>query len=147
MTIFSYLLYYLIIIPISLLPFPVLYILSDFLFFMIFYITPYRKKVVYTNLKNSFPEKSEKEIKEISRKFYRHFCDIIIESLKTFTISEEEMKKRMKYINPEILIPFYLQKKSLIAITGHYCNWEWVVVSCPLFLKHKADVMETRQLL
>lgn len=138
MILFSYILYYLIIIPISWLPFPVLYLLSDFFCFILYYIIPYRKKVVFTNLRNSFPEKKEKEIEEIAKKFYQHLCDIIFESLKTFTISEEEVKKRMKFINPEILDPYYQQKKSIIAITGHYANWEWVVVTCQLYTKHKA---------
>lgn len=137
MIIFSYILFYLIIIPISLLPFRVLYAVSDFFYFIVFHVVSYRKNVVFTNLRNSFPEKSEKEIEEIAKKFYRHFCDIIIESLKTFTISGSEMKRRMKFVNPEILDPYFERKKSMIAITGHYANWEWVVVACPIFMKHR----------
>src|SRR6185295_10300996 len=101
MIIFSYLLYYLIIIPISLLPFPVLYGLSDFLFVIFYYLTGYRKKVIIQNIRNSFPDKTSKEHDEIVKKFYHHLCDLVVESLKTFTISKEQVNKRMICKNPE----------------------------------------------
>src|SRR5687768_7853119 len=123
MIIFSYILYYLVIIPISLLPFPILYAISDFLFIIFFHLIGYRKKVVLNNIRNSFPAKTEEEIKEIAKKFYRHFCDIVVESLKSFTISQQEISKRMVLLNPELLNKYFDQNKSIILAGGHYNNW------------------------
>ena len=82
---------------IALLPFPLLYLLSDFLFLLIYRVFGYRKEVVLTNLRNSFPEKSEAEIKKIVHDFYRWFCDLTLETLKTLTISPKAVKKRMTF--------------------------------------------------
>ena len=133
----SAVLYYLILIPISLLPFRILYFLSDFFYLILYYVIPYRKKVVLMNLKNSFPHKSDKEIEAIAQKFYSHFCDLIIESIKTFTISENELRKRMRYTNAEILDKYFANKRSIIAITAHYNSWEWGAISSSFYLKHK----------
>jgi len=132
----SFLLYYLILKPISFLPFWILYGLSDF-FYLIFYkILGYRTRVVKINLTNSFPDKSPKEIKEIQSKFYHHFCDLIVESIKIFSLSEEEALKRMKVVNPELPNSYYEQGKNIMIVGGHYGNWEYVVF-CDLQLKHK----------
>ena len=90
----SRILYYLLILPISILPYPLLYIFSDFLYLVLYKLAGYRTKVVFNNVKNSFPEKDIKEQKEIMSKFYRHLCDLIVESIKGFTISEKQLKKR-----------------------------------------------------
>ncbi|MBP9549342.1 MAG: lipid A biosynthesis acyltransferase, partial [Chitinophagales bacterium] len=78
------LLYYIIIKPLSLLPLRMLYFISDGIFFILYYLTPYRKKVVLANLRNSFPEKNDTEIKKIAKGFYRHFVDLIAESIRMF---------------------------------------------------------------
>ena len=109
---------------ITLLPMPVLYIKSDFLYFIIFHIIRYRKKVVYGNLINAFPDKDKDQIDKIARKFYKHFCDIIFETLKELHMSEAEMIKRVRYTNSELLNKYFKQKRSVIAVVGHYCNWE-----------------------
>jgi len=111
---------------ISYLPFTVLYLFSDIVFFFVYYILRYRKKVVTENLTNSFPEKSEKEIHRIRKEFYSHFCDTFIETIKLWTISKEEMKKRCKFLNPEIFDKYKEQNKNVITILGHYGNWEWL---------------------
>lgn len=113
----------------SILPFWVLHRISDFLFFNVYYIFDYRKKVVWRNLKNSFPEKSDEELKAIQKAFYRHFCDIMIESLKAFSISEKEIKKRHKLINPEIVHKYIEEGKNLSIMAPHYNNWEWLINS------------------
>ncbi len=141
MIIFNYLLYYLILIPISLLPFPVLYLLSDFTSFILFHIVGYRKKVVMDNLRNSFPEKSVKEIKQIARKFYRHFSDIIVESIKLFTISSVELRKRQFLTNPELPQRLFDEKKSLMLVTGHIGNWEWAGTVTPFFVPYRSMVI------
>ncbi|MBL4651842.1 MAG: lysophospholipid acyltransferase family protein [Flavobacteriales bacterium] len=133
----NYILYYLIIIPISLLPYPLLYLFSDFLYLFIYYILGYRKKVVISNLKNSFPKKSLEELKLIEKKFYSHFCDIIVETLKTFTISEKDIRKRCNYKNAEMLNEYYKKGQSVIGVTAHYGNWEWGALSMGIFLKPK----------
>ena len=87
---------------ISILPHFILYGISDFFFVLLYYLVGYRKKVIYNNLKKSFPEKSHKKIKSIQRKFFRNLTDITIEIFKEFTISEKAMKKRFKFTNPEL---------------------------------------------
>jgi Kdo2-lipid IVA lauroyltransferase/acyltransferase len=112
---------------ISILPFPVFYLFSDFIYFILYKVVGYRKKVVYSNLKNSFPNKSEKELKEIESKFYKYLCDLFLETLKTLTISKNEAIKRC-YLNDnskKIFDELYAQKKSCILVMGHFGNWEW----------------------
>jgi Kdo2-lipid IVA lauroyltransferase/acyltransferase len=125
----SRMLYYGVIIPISLLPFPLLYVLSDITYVVLYKLIGYRKKVVLGNLQRSFPEKSEKEHSVIMNQFYHHFCDLMVESLKCFTISERQITKRMKFRNNEILADFHAQGRDLIMIGGHYNNWEFIAVA------------------
>lgn len=114
----------------------ILYGLSDMLFFVFYYLTGYRKKIVYNNFKNSFPEKSEAEIKRLMKLFYHHFADLIVESLRIFSISEEEAKLRMKYTNPEILDKDFKEGRTIILAGGHYNNWEILAVTIAGVLKH-----------
>ena len=111
----------------SVLPFPVLYLFSDLLFPIIYYVAAYRKKVVFGNLRASFPEKTEKERRKIARKFYRHFTDLIFEILKMRTMSPRSLRKRIRYSNPELLQDLYDRGKGLIGMLAHYNNWEWTV--------------------
>lgn len=112
---------------ISILPFPVLYLFSDFVFVLIYYVVGYRKKVVKQNLKNSFPEKSEKEILKLRRNFFRYLCDLFLETFKTLTISKESMIKHcvMNVASRTLLNKLYEEKKSVILVLGHLGNWEW----------------------
>ncbi len=110
----------------ALLPFWVLYILSDFLYLIAYHVVRYRRKLVKKNLKNSFPEKSDSERLEIERRFYRHFCDYIVETLKTLRISNKEIRKRMKFENPEMINRLVKESGSCLLCLGHYANWEWV---------------------
>jgi KDO2-lipid IV(A) lauroyltransferase len=129
MAIINRIFYYGMILPLSLLPFPVLYALSDFIFVILYHVVGYRKKVVMDNIRNSFPERSEKERKEIARKFYHHFCDLTLESLKFFTISEKDANERMVYSGTEIPKKYFDQKRSIIVAMAHYNNWEMVAVT------------------
>jgi KDO2-lipid IV(A) lauroyltransferase len=111
----------------SLLPFIILYLFSDFLYFILYYVIHYRKKVIEQNLHNSFPEKSDKEIELIRKKFYKHFCDFFIETIKMLTLSKEEMIRRCK-ITPKtsaIYARFASEHKNVIIAMGHFGNWEW----------------------
>jgi len=112
---------------VSILPFPVLYFLSDLLFPVSYYLVRYRKKVVMENLRNSFPEMEEQQVRAIARKFYRHFNDVLLETLKLISIRPENLRRRIRYTNPEVLTDFYKQGKSVIAILAHFNNWEWTI--------------------
>lgn len=112
---------------ISLLPFWLLYGLSDFFFVIMYYVLGYRKKVVMQNLRNSFPDKSEKELKKIAIAFYRYLCDLFLETFKTLTISKQEMFVRCKInaVSQKLFDTYYAQQKSVIIVMGHFGNWEW----------------------
>ena len=127
MKLLIYILFYPLIWIISTLPFRVLYLFSDFLFLLIYYVIGYRKRVVLYNLKLTFPEKSEKEILIIRKKFYHHFVDIFMEMIKSFTISAKEMDKRYIYTNNDYLNELYKDGKSVILMSSHYANWEWIL--------------------
>ena len=116
---------------ISILPLPVLYLLSDLLYPVNYYLIRYRKKVVLENLRNSFPEMEEGQLRSIARKFYRHFNDILIETLKFLTIRPEKLSRRVRFTNPEVLTDYYTQGKSVIAVTGiwHLVSGIWYLVS------------------
>lgn len=119
--------YYLLLIvlyPIALLPLRVLYLLSDVFFFVLYYLLDYRKKLVYDNLKHAFPEKNNKELTSIRRKFYRSFCDQWIETLKLLTISEKELNKRLT-ANWELLHQLHAEGRNTYIMLGHTFNWEW----------------------
>ncbi len=131
-------LYYLLIKPISLLPHFILYRISDLLYLVIYYLLGYRKEVVFQNLKNSFPEKTEKEILQIAKKFYKHLCDLVLESIKTFGISEKELIKRCKVRNPELLKHYFDQGKSIIVPAGHYNNWELAATASHIQIAHQS---------
>ncbi len=122
----SFILVYPIIWILSILPFRVLYTISDGAYFILYYLVGYRKKTVLYNLRTAFPEKSEPEIKKLSKKFYKHFTDIFIEIIKSFTISEKEIKKRYKAVNMEVIHKLEHQNKSIILLGAHYANWEWI---------------------
>ena len=96
----------------------------------------YRRNVVESNLKNSFPEKSIEELKIIEKKFFKHFCDIIVETLKTFTISEKDIRERFAFKNAEMLNKYYDNGNSVIGVTAHYGNWEWGAISMGIFLEY-----------
>lgn len=133
----SAILYWLIIKPISLLPYPLLYGFSNFLFLILYRLIGYRKEVVRSNLKGCFPAKSDAEILDIEQKFYRHFCDLVVESLKNFSIREDEAARRMVHINPEIFKPFAEKGQSVFIAGGHYSNWELWAVTAAGCIPHK----------
>lgn len=110
---------------ISKLPMRVLYVFSDVIFLVVYYIIGYRKMVVTRNIRNSFPEKSEKELKSIRRKFYQNFADYLVETLKAFSISTTELKVRVQHINRDLFQEAHDQGKNVILLAGHVFNWEW----------------------
>lgn len=109
----------------SRLPLGFFYLLSDIVFFIIYYITGYRRKVVWENLKKSFPNKSRAERKKIEKQFYRNFCDYIFETYKSFTISSKELRVRVQHLNRDVFREAHEEKKNVILLAGHIFNWEW----------------------
>jgi KDO2-lipid IV(A) lauroyltransferase len=132
------LVYYLFVWPLSHLPLWILYRYSDLLYLLLISVVPYRRKVIDSNLKNSFPEKSEREIKQLRRKFYRHFSDIVIEGVKNLSISKKELLSRISVVNPELMDHLYQQNKSVLLVSGHYNNWEWMITAQSMLFPHKA---------
>lgn len=118
---------------ISRLPMFILYLISDFFYVLLYYVFGYRKAVVLKNISYAFPEKSEEEKQKIAKKFYKHFTDIMIESIKSFSISEKEILKRYKYKNPELVNKYAKEGKSIALVSAHLANWEWSI-STPLVL-------------
>lgn len=131
------LLFYLILYPLSLLPLRVLYAISHLFYLIIAKLIKYRKNVIDNNLRNSFPEKSEGEIAVIRDRFYKHLSEIAVEMIKMLTCSKKQLKKRYVCVNQEITEPYYLQRKSVILMSSHYNNWEWMVLGLDLFFKHR----------
>lgn len=134
----SRLLYYLVLKPLSLLPLSILYYLSDFIFFFVYHVTGYRKSVVTTNLKNSFPEKSKEEIESIQKAFFIHLCDMVVEGIRLFSMPLGELKTRFKIVNTEILEDYYKQGRSVILVGGHYNNWEIAAMAFDVCVPHHA---------
>ncbi|MCX8490842.1 MAG: lysophospholipid acyltransferase family protein [Cyclobacteriaceae bacterium] len=126
------------------LPFSVLYLFSDFLFFISFRLIKYRREIVWSNLKGSFPTKSHEELRAIERSFYVNLCDYAVETLKLLSVSEEELSRRMSFANPEILQPYADQNQSVILMASHQFNWEWLMVSGGVNLPLKLDFIYQR---
>lgn len=119
------------------LPLPVLYIFSDIFFFLMFYVVRYRHTVVMENIRGSFPEKSEHEIEKTALHFYRHFSDLIVESLKNIGDQREQIRRRIRFTNPELLTKNYNEGKSIILYSAHIGNWEWFNL-LPVMFKFQA---------
>lgn len=111
---------------ISLLPLWVLYRLSDGLYYLVYHVIRYRRRMVYANLRSSFPEKSDAEIERIAKDFYSFFCDYIVETLKLFSMGEKNMRKRMKFEGLDQVKKDFANGRSVSLYLGHYCNWEWI---------------------
>lgn len=111
---------------VSLLPFWILYILSDLSYLIVYHIVRYRRKLVRKNLIESFPDKDTEEIIKIEKRFYHWLCDYLFETIKLLSISKEEMMKRMKFRGIEKMNSVATESRSCTVYIGHYCNWEWI---------------------
>lgn len=139
----SKILFYLVILPISKLPFWMLYLLSDLLYLVLYKIIGYRTKVVRANLTNSFPNKTDQEIKILEVKFYSHLCDLVVESLKAFSISLEDAKVRMKDRNIEVVNQYHKQGRQVVLVGGHYGNWELFAITIGATTEHNTLALYT----
>lgn len=122
-------------------PFRLLYVISDVIYYPVYYVLRYRRKIVRKNLKESFPNKSVAEIIIIEKGFYHFFIDVILESCKMLSISNEEMKLRMKFVNIDLINKTLEKGKSVSAFIGHYGNWEWLS-SSGLWIAKGAKVIQ-----
>lgn len=123
----AFMLIYPIIWFISLLPFRLLYLLSDFICFLVYNIFGYRKKTVRQNIARALPHLSEKEKLVIEKKFYHHLCDMFLEMMKTMTISQKEIDKRFVFTNLELYKDLEKKGKSIALLCAHYASYEWVI--------------------
>lgn len=121
-----------------LMPFWLVYVFSFALYLLLFYVVRYRRKLVLQNLSKAFPEREKSELKKLRRQYFRYLADLMVESLKGLTLSDNELKKRMCYTNPEITDNLYAKNQSFIGTGAHYGNWEWEVISKALHVKHTA---------
>jgi KDO2-lipid IV(A) lauroyltransferase len=119
----------------SVLPFWFLFLISDVLFVLIYYVVGYRRKVVAENLRKSFPEKSQQERNEIARRFYLHFCDTLLETIKVLTISKEAFKKHCYFTEKatNIFHHYEREKRGFICVLGHCGNWEWTSIGHQIY--------------
>jgi KDO2-lipid IV(A) lauroyltransferase len=121
---------------VSRLPFPVLHLISDLGFLLLYHGIGYRKKTVRENLARAFPEKSVPERLAIEKLFFRNFTDILIETLKTFTITEAELRSRIHFKNPEVARDLWEKQLNVAGISSHLANWELLAQSLSLEFKH-----------
>jgi KDO2-lipid IV(A) lauroyltransferase len=128
---------------ISLLPPFLFYGFSDLVFFLLYYVIGYRKKVVMQNLRNSFPEKEEAALKNIMRRFYSYLCDLFLETFRTLTMSRTFAVKHCDF-DPkakELFDQYYVRKQSIIIVMGHFGNWEWAGNSFPMVCRQQLYVI------
>ena len=118
-------------------PFRLLFGFADLVYYLVYYIAGYRKKVVFMNLRKSFPGKTEQEIRAIAKGFYHHFADMVVESLKAFTMAEEEVVSRYKFHNTAFMDDMFKKGKPVIVVAGHYGNWEWAGIAAGTQMLHK----------
>ena len=110
----------------SLLPMWVHYRLSNVVCFIVYCVVRYRRKIVRKNLAASFPDMSEQELRQVEYRFYRFFCDYIVENIKLVTMNKEEVMKRMVFEGIDEMEKSFETHDFVFVYLGHYCNWEYV---------------------
>jgi KDO2-lipid IV(A) lauroyltransferase len=130
--------YYLFVYPLSKLPLWLTYRFADFFYVLLITILPYRKKVISENLKRCFPNLTDKERKNIRRQFYFSFANMLVEGVKNLGISENELRKRFVITNPEVMSDLYAENKSVLLVSAHFLNWEWMISGMNLFFPQQA---------
>ena len=133
MSIFSKLLYYLT----QLIPFWLVHLCASILALLLQYVVKYRAAVVRQNLKNAFPTYTNAALKELEKKFYLNFCDVLLENIKLNSISKSTVRKRMKFLNPAVFSDLAETGKGVMLIGAHYNNWEWMALSLSTYLNEK----------
>jgi len=134
----SRILYYILVVPLSKLPIRFIYGYFYVFYILIYYIIPYRKKVVKRNLTQSFPNLNHKEINKLKKRFYKEFCYMFAESVKNLSISEKNLKKIITVKNPELIDDLHKKGKSIILMSSHYNNWEYLITAQNIIFPHQA---------
>jgi Kdo2-lipid IVA lauroyltransferase/acyltransferase len=122
-------------------PFWLLYRISDVVYLILFYIVSYRKSAVIKNFKRCFPNKSEKELKVLRKKFYKILSDLFLETFKGFSMSKKEIIERFKVINDNVANKYFDQGKDVIILLGHFANWEWAIAPAVEQFKHQSLIL------
>lgn len=120
----------------SILPLWLLFGLSEAIYVLVYYVVRYRRKVVRRNLTSSFPEKDEKDIRRIERRFYHWLCDYMAETIKLLSISDRKLLKRMEIRGGEQLEAVFDRGQDCASMMGHYGNWEWMSATKLAFPHH-----------
>jgi Kdo2-lipid IVA lauroyltransferase/acyltransferase len=123
--------------PLSYLPLSILYKVGQVIAFLLEKVLGYRKKVVMQNLQRCFPEKSDKERKQIAHDFYHFLASLMVEGIKSFTMPLDESVKRCHINNPELLNKYFDEGRNVVMVFGHNENWEWPALACNSQLKHR----------
>ena len=132
----SKLLFYIVLLPLAYLPIKVLYALSNFIYFLIYTVFGYRKKIVADNLRNSFPQKSDEEINALAKKYYHHLADIAVEMVLNLRLEPKKLFQRYHVTNPEMTFKYYEKGRSVILMSSHYNNWEYMITSLEHQVRH-----------
>lgn len=122
--------------PLALLPLALLYVLAGPLYLVLNYVVRYRRKVILENLRNSFPEKSPKEIRKIKNRYYWHLTQIAVEMVKMLVLPRCILRKRYRCSNPELVNCYFDEGRSVILMSSHYNNWEWMILALDEMFKH-----------
>jgi Kdo2-lipid IVA lauroyltransferase/acyltransferase len=137
MKFFTYLIFRFFIFIFRITPFPILYIFSDLIAFLLKSVLKYRYDVVKQNIELSFPHFNKEQIKMLIDRFYRNLSDITLETMKSYSMSPDQIKKRNLVINPDFLDEHFKMGQSVCCITSHYANWEWAALTAGYYIKHK----------
>lgn len=122
-------------------PFWLIYRISDFLYILMFHIVSYRKSVIIKNINRCFPAKTDYEKKLIRKKFYKGLSDLLVETIKGFTLSEKELLKRYSSKGHELFEPHFDAGKDVFIISAHFGNWEWGNAKLANTFKHQTAVL------
>ena len=132
----TYFFIYVICYPLALLPLPVLYLLAAPLYLVLNYVVRYRRKVVEENLRSAFPEKGGRELRRLRNQYYWHLSQIVVEMIKMLVLPRWILRRRYHCANPELVNAFYEQGRSVILMSSHYNNWEWMILALEEMFKH-----------
>ena len=122
---------------ISFFPLWYLFLWSGILYFIIYYLLGYRRKVVRTNLTNSFPQKNPAQLLKIEKEYYRHLCDLVFESIWCLSASRKQMKKRCAMVNIHLVEHYYKKQQDMVFLLGHVGNWEWASLAFTAYDVHQ----------
>ncbi len=124
----------------AIVPFFIMFLISEFLYLIIGRTLKYRRKVIEGNVRKCFPQKTDQDVDRFITKVYRNITDIMVESIKSFTMTASQVRRRHKLTNPELLDKYHKEGRSVIAVTGHFGNWEWGSLSASLQTEYDSIV-------